>query len=59
MLFTCMTTRAVHIEIAHSLEMDEYIMAIQRMVSRRGAPTHIWSDNRTNFVGAEREIRGS
>ena len=59
MLFKCMTTRAVHIEIAHSLEMDENIMAIQRMVSRRGTPTRIWSDNGTNFVRAEREIRGS
>ena len=35
-LFTCMTTRAVHIEIAHSLETDAYIMAMQRMVPRRG-----------------------
>ena len=56
-LFTCMTTRAVHIEIAHSLETDAYIMAMQRMVSRRGRPAHIWSDNGTNFVGAEREIQ--
>ena len=56
-LFTCMTTQAVHIEIAHSLEMDAYIMAMQRMVSRRGRPTHIWSNNGTNFVGAEREIQ--
>ena len=56
-LFTCMTTRAVHIEIAHSLETDACIMAMQRMVSRRGRPAHIWSDNGTNFVGAKREIQ--
>ena len=48
---------AVHKEIAHSLETDAYIMAIQRMVSRRGRPAHLWSDNGTNFVGAEREIQ--
>ena len=52
-----MTTRAVHIEIAHSLETDAYIMAMQRMMARRGKPAHIWSDNGTNFVGAEKEIR--
>ena len=56
-LFTCMTTRAVHLEIAHSLETDAYIMAMQRMVSRRGRPAHIWSDNGTNFVGADREVQ--
>jgi len=32
-------------------------MAMQRMVSRRGRPAHIWSDNGTIFVGAEREIQ--
>ena len=56
-LFTCMKTRALHIEIAHSLKTDAYIMAMQRMISRRGRPAHIWSDNGTNFVGAEKEIR--
>jgi len=56
-LFTCLTTRAVHIEIAHSLETDAYLMAMRRMMARRGRPTHIWSDNGTNFVGAEKELR--
>ena len=31
-------------------------MAMQRMVSRRGRPAHLWSDNGTNFVVAERQI---
>jgi hypothetical protein len=56
-LFTCMATRAVHIEIAHSLDTDSAIMAIRRFVSRRGAPEKLFSDNGTNFHGAERELR--
>ena len=56
-LFTCLTTRAVHLEVAHSLDTDSCIMAIRRMIARRGKPAHLWSDCGTNFVGANREIR--
>ena len=56
-LFTCLTMRAVHIEVAHTLEADSFICAYQRFVSRRGKPKEIFSDNGTNFTGAERELR--
>ena len=49
-LFTCLTTRAVHLEVAHSLDADSCIMAIRRMVARRGKPAHIRSDRGNNFV---------
>ena len=49
-LFACLTTRAVHLEIAHSLDTDSCLMAIRRMMARRGRPANIWSDNGTNFV---------
>ena len=56
-LFTCLMTRAVHLEVAHSLDADSCIMVIRRMVSRRGKPAHLWSDRSTNFVSANKEIR--
>jgi len=56
-LFTCLTTRAVHIEIAHSLDTDSFICALQRFVSRRGNPEKIFSDNGTNFLSGERVLR--
>ena len=56
-LFTCITTRAIHIEIAHSLEADAYIMSMRRMIASLGVPAHIWSDNERNFIGAEKEFR--
>ncbi|XP_028169445.1 uncharacterized protein LOC114359315, partial [Ostrinia furnacalis] len=56
-LFTCLTTRAVHLELAADLTADAAIMALRRMIARRGAPTEIYSDNGTNFHGADRELR--
>ena len=56
-LFTCLATRAVHLEMFYSLDSDSFINAFVRMVSRRGTPSYVVSDNGTNFVGAERELR--
>ena len=56
-LFTCLATRAVHIEIAHSLDADSFIMAIRRMSARRGAPKVVYSDNGTNLRAGEKELR--
>ena len=56
-LFTCLTTRAVHLEIANSLDTDSLIMCIRRMIARRGQPLCLISDNGTNMRGSERELR--
>ena len=55
-LFTRMTTRAVHIEIVSSMDTSSCVMGIERFIARRGTPSVIWSDNGTNFVGAEKEL---
>ena len=34
-LFTCLVTRAVHVEIDHSLDSDGFIMALHRFIARR------------------------
>ena len=56
-LFTCLTIRAVHVEIAHSLDTSSFINALRRFIARRGVPQEIRSDNGTNFTSADKELR--
>ncbi|XP_070134695.1 uncharacterized protein [Drosophila bipectinata] len=56
-LFTCLTTRAIHLELAHDLSTDSCIIAIRNFVCRRGPVCKLRSDNGKNFVGADREAR--
>jgi hypothetical protein len=56
-LFTCLSSRAIHIEVAYSLETDSFVNAFYRFISRRGTPIQMRSDNGTNLVGGEKELR--
>ena len=56
-IFTCMTTRAVHIEKLDTLDSDSFINALRRFTSRRGTPHSIYCDNGTNIVGGHNELK--
>ena len=55
-LFTCMTSRAVHLETANSMNADSFINAYRRFIGRRGPVLQLRSDQGTNFVGARNEL---
>ena len=56
-IFTCMRSRAVHLEIFNSMETDSFINALVRFSARRGRPVEVLSDNGKNFIGADSELR--
>ena len=56
-VFTCLASRAIHVEVAHSMSAASFIAAFQRFTARRGRPSRVFSDNGTNLVGGERELR--
>ena len=57
-VFTCMATRALHIEVLHSLDTDSFINGFRRFCARRGHPDTVRSDRGTNLVGAHAELSG-
>jgi transposase InsO family protein len=56
-LYTCLTVRAMHLEVVNSLSTDSAIMSLRRFIARRGSPLTIISDNGTAFVGASNELK--
>ena len=56
LLFTCLKTRALHIEVVNSLDTSSCVMGIKRFIARRGTPQVLWAENETNFTGAEKEL---
>ncbi|KRX13086.1 Pol polyprotein, partial [Trichinella nelsoni] len=44
-IFTCMTTRAVHLELLREQTTDSFLQGLRRFISRRGRPRVIQSDN--------------
>ena len=56
-LFTCASSREVHLEVAFSLDTASFLNAFSRMVRRRGKPDVMISDNGTNFTSADKELR--
>jgi hypothetical protein len=56
-IFTCMCSRAIHLEVAPSLETDDFINVLRLFIARRGTPREIRTDCGTNFRGADSEFQ--
>ena len=55
--FTCLASRAVHIEITNSVDTDSFILALRCFIARLDNIRRITSENGTNFVGADNELK--
>ena len=57
LLFTCMSSRAVHIEMLDDMTTDAFINALRCFIALRGAVRQLRSDQGSNFVGAQHELK--
>ena len=56
LLFTCLYSRAVHIEILNDMTTDAMLNALRSFICLRGAVKTLYCDQGTNFVGAHNEL---
>ena len=56
-IFICKTTRAAHLEVLPDLTRDSFIIALRQFIARRGPLTHLYTENGSNFVEAEKILR--
>ena len=57
LLFTCLATRAIHLELVADMSTEQFLLAFRRFVARRGCPSRIWSDNAPQFKHADKTLR--
>ncbi|XP_076231233.1 uncharacterized protein LOC143177255 [Calliopsis andreniformis] len=56
-VFVCLAVKAVHLELVSDLSTEAFIAALKRFIARRGFCANLYSDNGSNFIGANNELR--
>ncbi|GFW34550.1 integrase catalytic domain-containing protein [Trichonephila clavipes] len=56
-LFTCAVTRALHLELVNNLTTETFLLALRRIISRRGLCSKILTDNAKTFKKSELELK--
>ncbi|GBM07762.1 hypothetical protein AVEN_83652-1, partial [Araneus ventricosus] len=56
-IFVCFVTKAEHFELVSDLTSEAFIACLKRFFARRGKSSIVYSDNATNFVGAQSELK--
>lgn len=57
MVFLCFATKAVHCKLVSSLSSESFLNAFKRFIARRNLVANVCTYNRTNFVGANKELK--
>ena len=58
-IFVCLYSRAVHVEILDSMNTYAFINALRRFIALRGPVSILRSDQGSNFIGAKNQLNKS
>jgi hypothetical protein len=50
LIFTCLVTRAIHLEVVNSMSTEMFLLAMIRFCNRYGVPKHVYSDNAKSYI---------
>ena len=56
LVFTCLSCRAIHIEVLESMDTNSFICALRRFFAIRGPASMLRCDRGTNFIGGKSEL---
>lgn len=55
--FVYFSTRSIYIELVNDLNTEAFLNILKRFINRLGVCSDIYSDNATNFVGANKKLQ--
>ena len=56
-IFNCLLTRAVHLDVVCDYSTNSFLMALRRFISLRGCPVKMFSDRGTQLRAADKELK--
>ena len=56
-IFSCMVTRSVHLDISEGYDTRNFLTVLKKFTCLRGFPKKLYSDNGTQLVSANKEMR--
>ena len=56
-LYTCATSRAIHLEVVNDLSVDMFLLSFRRFTSRRALPSIVVSDNASTYQSVAEELQ--
>uniref|UniRef100_A0AC34FHU9 Integrase catalytic domain-containing protein n=1 Tax=Panagrolaimus sp. ES5 TaxID=591445 RepID=A0AC34FHU9_9BILA len=55
-LFTCFTTRLIHLEVVETMTAEDFLLSFRNFVGRCGKPKYVLSDNAKQFKTAAKAL---
>ena len=56
-IFNCLLTRAIHLDVVSDYSTQSFLMSLRRFISMRGCPMKVYSDRGSQLRAADKELK--